>query len=489
MLFDYFKKYAKQLALLSAGKKFNYAQYYNSIRATAQNLLKKGIKGDDRVAILSDNCLEYPILLMALFGLKAVAVPLNYRYPVSQLNSMLDNINCSIVIPSANFRKPGEFETRQVFVLEEIVKIDEANFLDQEPDYNVSLEQDATVILTSGSTTQPKAVLHTLKNHYYNALGSNLNIVISKNDIWLLSLPLFHVGGLAILFRTILSGSAVAIPEKSTALDEAIGNVKPTHISLVATQLYRLLQQHHIIKNLSNLKAILLGGSAIPENLLKMAYQKKLPVITSYGCTEMASQITAGRSGISKLDFNSSGKILEFREIKFELDNEILARGLPLARGYVVENRITPLVDEDGWFRTGDIGILSKSGNLRILGRKDFMFISGGENIFPEEIEQYLSELDEVSEAIVVPFSDKEFGERPVAFIKVNSEKDFKPARFKEHLKQYLPSFKIPGSYLHWPENDPFIGIKPDRKIFLEIAKTRCNNQTGKNSRSFLGKN
>jgi O-succinylbenzoic acid--CoA ligase len=471
LLFDFFKKNANQSAILSAEKKFDYSQYYNFILATAQNLSKKGLRSGDRVAILSENCLEYPIVLMALFNIKAVAVPLNHRYPVSQLNAMLDKINCNIVITSKNLRKPDEVENRKVFVLEEVVQFPKIIFGDEDLENDVSLEQDATIIFTSGSSAQPKAVLHTLKNHYYNALGSNLNITISRGNIWLLSLPLFHVGGLAILFRTILSGSAIAIPEKSIALTAAIENVKPTHISLVTTQLYRLLQQDHILKFLSNMKAILLGGSAFPEKLLKMAYQKKLPVIKSYGCTEMASQITATQPGESELDFNSSGKILKFREIKTGLNNEILVRGLSLARGYVVKNKVSPLGDKDGWFRTGDIGNLSEKGNLRILGRKNFMFISGGENIFPEEIERYLSELDEVIEAVVVPLPNKEFGERPVAFIKVKSGEDFKPNIFTEYLKQYLPVFKIPDSYFQWPENAANIGIIPDRKFFIEIAK------------------
>lgn len=281
----------------------------------------------------------------------------------------------------------------------------------------VPRENTATYLLTSGTTATPKIACHSFANHIYSALGSNKILPLLPTDRWLLSLPLFHIGGIQILFRCFLAGCSVA-------LDEVEGI---THYSYVPTQLYRLLKG----KIPAPIKGILLGGAPIAPALFEQALALGLPVFPSYGMTEMTSQITTNTSLRHKLHF---GKPLPFREVKIAADGEILVRGETLFQGYLNQENI------DGWFATKDLGKWDEDNNLCFLGRKDKLFISGGENIQPEEIENALLEHPRILEAKVVPVEDKEYGARPVAYVRGDVDKK----ELEHFLRERLPSYKIP---------------------------------------------
>ncbi len=146
-----------------------------------------------------------------------------------------------------------------------------------------------------GALGSAKAVVHSLANHFYSALGANQLMPLNPGDRWLISLPLYHVGGLAIFFRTLLSGATMVVPSEKLTLAETLTNKKISHLSLVPTQLQRLLQSSDGIDSLLQLKLILLGGSPIPETLLDQSEELGLNINTTYGSTEMASQVATGK--------------------------------------------------------------------------------------------------------------------------------------------------------------------------------------------------
>jgi O-succinylbenzoic acid--CoA ligase len=161
------------------------------------------------------------------------------------------------------------------------------------------------------------------------------------------------------------------------------------------------------------------------------------------------------------------------REVSISQGGEILVRGATLFAGYVEDGTPDRPVDSDGWFHTGDLGELDENGFLRVLGRKDNMFVSGGENIQPEEIEEALSALSGVEAAVVVPVDDPEFGQRPVAFVRMEGEKtvDLAPG-----LEKILPRFKIPVAFYAWPEEGG--GMKVNRVSFRERARLHADAAT-----------
>jgi O-succinylbenzoic acid--CoA ligase len=326
-------------------------------------------------------------------------------------------------------------------------------------------EQPATIVFTSGSTGEARAALHTFENHYYSAAGSNRNIPLAPGDRWLLSLPLYHVGGLAILFRCVLGRATVILPKRGLSIEETIAASDATHVSMVPTQLRRILPSPSESRSL---KAVLLGGSAIPPDLIRRAHAEGLPIHTSYGLTEMASQVTTTAPGASFAELETSGAVLPFREIRISGEGEILVRGRTRFAGYVEREALVAPFDNEGWFGTKDLGAMDANGRLRVRGRMDNMFISGGENVIPEEIEAVLTTFPAVLRALVVPVPDDEFGERPVAF--VERVAGVPEARLREFLSDLLPRFKIPLRFFPWPEGTDEPGLKLDRSKFRRKA-------------------
>lgn len=302
------------------------------------------------------------------------------------------------------------------------------------------------LLFTSGSTGAPKIAALSMRNLTASAAGATHALDLKPGDRWLLSLPLFHVGGIGILFRCLMARAALVIGDHPDI----------THLSFVPTQLYRATPVY------PKLRCLLLGGAPVGN------FPESLPVYATYGLTEMSSLVLARRA----LPFSSLGYPLAGREMKLAPDGEILVRGECLFQGYWEEGKLN-LPIKDGWFATGDLGKREKEG-FAITGRKDWMFISGGENIQPEEIERELIALPEIAEAVIVPIDDPEFGKRPAAAVKLN-DPSFPLEKLQRALAEKLPKYKIPVSLFALDEI-PKIGLKTDRKQIFELI--RNNNLT-----------
>jgi O-succinylbenzoic acid--CoA ligase len=269
----------------------------------------------------------------------------------------------------------------------------------------------------------------------------------------------------------LLGGGTVVIPESKEDINTTVEQYGITHVSLVSTQLYRWLNRGVSKKATSTLKAVLVGGGPVPASLVSKASQAGLPLFTTYGSTEMACQVTTTAPKDPEDRLFTAGKLLDFRSLKID-EGEILVRGKTLFKGYVSEGKTTLPVDNEGWFRTGDVGELNGEGYLAFLGRKDNMFISGGENIHPETIERQLCLVPRIAEAVVVPIEDNEFGFRPVAFVKTLGNKALDQKGLAADLEQQLPRFKIPVAFYEWPKEEDKGRIKPDRSYLRRMAES-----------------
>ena len=468
-LLGIFRSFGQRAALIGDGPELDYEDFSEEVQRLSAALTGAGIKRGERVGVLAENSIDYGVLFPALWYCGAVAVPLSTRLPAEQVRQLLRHSACAKWIVSRSFPQPAGFYPSEPLCLEDLVAAGSPMPSASIPQA-LSPYQAATIIFTSGSGGRPKGVLHNLANHYFSALGANHNIPFGEHDCWLLSLPLYHVGGLAVLLRAWMGGGAVAVPPPGLSLETALNRFPVTHVSLVATQLYRLLQREEGRIALRRLKAILLGGSAIPPGLIEQAHALKLPIYTSYGSTELASQVAATLPGANLEQLQTSGKVLSYREIKIAADGEILLSGETLFQGYIEKGRLMPARDADGWFASGDLGEIDGNGYLRVLGRRDNMFISGGENIQPEEIEACLSRIAGVSRAMVVGVPDAEFGKRPAAFVALQTGVPLDPKQLRRALEIQLPRFKIPDYFFPWPEEEPQTGIKPDRRRFAQLA-------------------
>lgn len=448
----------------------SYRELSNIVASCGIHFKQLGFKSGDRLAFIDNNSKEMVILYWACIDTGIIFCPLSPRFPKQQITDLSQRYQFD------GFWAPPQF---QHLLPKPALEIDFTTTEINATHKTIDSQQPANIILTSGSSGQPKAALHCLTNHIASAKGSSELIAITRGDNWLLSLPLFHIGGLAIINRCALANAAITLPAAELSLVEQLKQLPLTHLSLVATQLIRLLEQD---KNaLIGIKALLLGGGAIGSSLLEKLKPLGIDAYTSYGMTEMSSQITTGIA----TDKGSSGKLLAGRELKI-VEQQIYVKGETLFMGYLPPKKsqdrpqkkqqeirhdiqqihgetIWRPLDSEGWFNTQDLGYWDEEGDLVIIGRADNMFVCGGENIQPEEIEAALKRHPEITDAIVFPIPDSEFGFLPAAIIN-GSISD--TASLDDFVRQYVASFKRPRQYFAWP-NIESASLKISRKQLI----------------------
>lgn len=452
------------LALWAPERRWTYAELDAAIAATCIRLRDAGLPDGSRVALRLPRGPDFIILLWALWRTGHVAMPLSTRLPAAEARRTAQRMGAQLLV------------TRESTLLEN----EESDLATRSPDRLVEREgrgtpnpsrqpihRRATLVFTSGSTGTPTGVLHSWANHLYSAKGSNANLSLRHGDRWLLSLPLYHVGGLAILVRCALAGAAVAVPDPDASLSASLNATGATHASLVATQLRRLLDARDGTLP-RRVRGILLGGGPLPEALLRRGHARGWPLHTSYGSTEMASQVTTTAPGAPLSDLRTAGRCLPHRRLRIDDDGQILVAGPTLCLGIVEEGRIRdPRVD--GWYPTGDLGHVDSQGRLHVEGRADRQFVSGGENIQPEEIEAALERLDGIERAVVVPVPNEEYGQRPVAF--VQSTTGTVPDHWRDALAADLPHFKLPDAVHELPDAAVQDRMKVDRGSLSRRAR------------------
>ncbi len=300
------------------------------------------------------------------------------------------------------------------------------------------------LLYTSGSTAAPKIAVLSLSNLIANASTAIQALDLGPSDEWRLTLPLYHVGGIGIVLRCILARATIVLDDSPDI----------THLSYVPTHLYRATPVY------KKLRCLLLGGAPISS------YPQHLPVHTTYGLTEMASMVTL------------NGALLPNRELSLAPDGEIFVKGPCLFQGYLDH---PSSID---WFPTKDLGRF-ENNKLIILGRKDWMFISGGENIQPEEIERELLAIPDVYEAAVLPIDDPEFGKRPVAVVRAANSFHF--AQMQRELSKTLPKFKIPVALFFIDEMPQKNNFKLNRFILSQYIEDQLDrNKSGQKKQAYL---
>ncbi len=313
--------------------------------------------------------------------------PISFRHPEQAIKMRLERTGATLV-------KPSQLQSTSCL---EINRIDETML--------------ATYIETSSAS---KIVCHQFKSHLISARACADALDLKPGDTYCLNLPLFHISGIALMLRTFVSGATVVFQQEAT------------HISMVPTQLFRLIESD---TELPQLKCLLIGGAPLSKSLYDAALKRGLPIYCTYGMTESGSMALLKPPG-------GIITILPHIELKF-VEGEIHLQGGSLFHHYFGQE------PRSGWFATGD---LVCQNSLEIVGRKDRQFISGGENIIPEEIEQALLQIPEVIEARVEPEADVEFGMRPIAKLYCKSEISI--PSIEHHLEDLLPRYKIPKKIL-----------------------------------------
>jgi o-succinylbenzoate---CoA ligase len=461
----------EHLAVQCEQEQWSFAELNRRVAQLSRQLATLGVQEGKRVALLAANGLPYVTIVHALTRLGAILVPLNRRLTLEELCWQLRDVRASLLVCDENDAHLATEIGRIVPQLPLATLAHESKrgeaILSQLPAKDVSLRTlidlsaPQAIMYTSGTTGQPKGAIITYGMLWWNAVGSALNLGHQLDDRWLACLPLYHIGGLSILMRSVIYGISMVIHQKfdPASINRSIFQDNITTISVVAVMLQRMLA------NLdtdwrgesypATLRCVLLGGGPIPYPLLETCMRRAIPVVQTYGLTESASQ-AATLSPVDALRKpGSAGRPLPSVQLRImhERENrlagpdepgEIFLKGPTITPGYVDRPEATEQAFQDGWFATGDIGYLDKDGYLFVLDRRADLIISGGENIYPAEIESILQSHPAVKEAGVCGQTHAQWGQVPIAFVVPEPGSSLSPQELLDYTAQQLARYKRP---------------------------------------------
>ncbi|WPK10508.1 o-succinylbenzoate--CoA ligase [Lysinibacillus louembei] len=438
-----------RIGLRFGGESWTFQQLHEEALYKARQLAKFVGRGE-RVAIFAPSTPELIKVIYGCMHLQLEMVLLNGRLSTEELAYQIEDAQVAMVLAAASdvHKLPQNIE---VMTFEQLIETEaiEINIATEWQD-----NQTISIMYTSGTTGFPKGVRQTVQNHSMSAISSALNLGITEQDVWLCTVPIFHISGFSILMRSLLYGATVCLYEKfdEQACVQEIVAGRVTTISLVSVMLERVLSEMERLQVQAhpNFKTVLAGGGSIPVDYLQRAAKVQLPVVQTYGMTETSSQ-TATLASIDALrKIGSAGKPLFFNEVRIQgtdepfVEGEICIRGPHVTPGYIgrfAERAST----ENGWLLTGDIGYLDDEGYLYVVDRRADLIISGGENVYPAEIENALLAHPSVLEAGVCGLMDDKWGQVPIAFVVLKQA--VTEAELQAFCHQRLARYKLPKQF------------------------------------------
>lgn len=425
----------KQHNIKNPNKKFinnlTFSEVYERVIELAQKL-SFYVKNEKRVAIYSNNSVDMALFFLALQFLEKEVLMLNTRLVDGEIKNQLEALEIQIVFSYDNrfisFAEVHQSEKRDIKLAE---------------DFNQ--ESTAVIMNTSATTGKFKSVPIKWKQFYSHVRASQKGIGVTKEDNWLVILPMYHISGLTILMRSLYNGTELTILEKfnEEQVIELIESGKINMLSIVPTMLNRIIDR--IDKH--KLRVILLGGEFIPKALVEKSIIRSIPIYKTYGMTETTSQSTTFSVLEHPEKIDSVGLPLENVEILIKSSDEkgigeVYIKSPMLMDGYIGKEKVC------GYLNTEDMGYIDEDGFLFILDRRKNIIISGGENIYPREIENILYNHPKVKECAVVGKKDEKWGQIPIIYIVSSLEKD----EILEYLSNKLAKYKLPKEIIYLDE-------------------------------------
>ena len=432
-------------AVLSQSKNLTYSDLDLMASRLQNHLISKGIKCDEKVMIFSENSIEYILHILALWKISAIPVLVNSKLEKEELQKTVEIAKAKFILTD-----------KVTFDFPDNLKVLNGN----ETYYNTNLEtqSDATnlnskiILFTSGSLGNPKGVLHTLGNIYNSVNNIDQIEHYKQNDTFLLSLPLYHIGGLMIFFRSWFAGARVCIPQKlkTEELIDEIKNQNITILSLVPTQLQKIVELRASCP--PELRSVYLGGAASDESVIIEAIKLGWKIKKVYGSSETCSMAAYFDVSNHKEKINSSGQPLPNNQFfvfnknkqlcRINETGEIGIRSNCLFKFYFPDGEYEVDKNESDTFLTGDLGFIDEQGFLFLQSRKKRIIISGGENIDPSEVELTINKLNGISDVFVFGRKDEEWGE--ILCAAIESDYEFTLGELKKELGGKIARFKMP---------------------------------------------
>lgn len=473
--FDWFKKWAdydsEKIAIKDASseKKLSYKYINETANALAWHLKDKyQLKKGDRIAIISENNLEQIFLFAAAQKGGFILVPINYRLAPEEVNYMLNDST-----PKVIYYNKSSFDIKSLNYDTYYEPIESLNQVQEKSklEFSETLNEDDPIFIlyTSGTTGFPKGSIYTHKMLFWNSINTSLSLIITNNTVTLNCMPLFHTGGWNVLLTPVLHHGGTLILFKKFDAKEALDCIikeKLTLFMAVPTMLKMMVELPEFANaDISCLNYIIVGGESMPLNLIKVFHNKGVPIRQGYGLTEVGPNLTSlhqndaerKQGSIGRPNFYVKIKVVdeEGKELPSNSAGELLISGPMVTPGYWKNLKATNESKDGEWFKTGDVAKLDEEGYLYIVDRKKNIYISGGENVYPVEVERILRQHNSVNEAVVFGIPHEKWGECGIAYIVKKAQ--ITEAELLDFCKSKLAKFKIPSKIIFIddiPKND-----------------------------------
>ena len=509
---DWIKKWSflqpHKRALIFEDRSFTYQEINLRTNQICHFLLERGVQKGDRVSVLLYNCPQYFEIFFALSKIGAILVPLNWRLAGPELEFIIKDSGSRMLIFDPEFEeviasiRPHLNLSNGDYIsvgspCPDWTKDYEKGLLEnpvQEPQLQVSVgDEDPHILMyTSGTTGIPKGAILSHRKTFFNALNADIFYNLTSKDIMIVSRPMFHSGGLLVEAAPVLYKGGTLILKKrfrSHEILETIQKYRVTLLEMAATVYQFILQECDLDQyDLSSIRCYFTGGERVPKAMLKEYYRKGMTISQIFGQTE-ASTITFLSPDDAVLKIGSVGLPVFHGEVRIVDKSgkdaspgevgEIIINGPTLMSGYWNRPDLTAETIRDGWLYTGDLARMDEEGYIYIIDREKDMYISGGENVYPAEIEKVLHTHPKIFDAGIVGVPDERWGEVGKAFIVLKAGEAMGNGEVFEFLKGKVAKYKIP-KYVEVIEELPKTASGKIQKFILkERHKTERSSELG----------
>jgi len=455
-------------ALIYRDQPVTYSQLLTRAQKFAHALKKLGVKPDDKVAIMLNNCPEFIVTYFACAYLGAVAVPVNIFYKERELEYLLRDSDSVALVANPAFAEHFSKITNKPPLFKHLIVNGayreglDFSKLEAEapltPFKALCKEKDVVEILyTSGTTGEPKGTMLTHANLFFHADIIVSLLKLGDNDRALMVVPAFHGFGITVILCSLVTGSSFVLldPFNPVEIFEQIEKHKVTFLPMVVAMYFMLINHPDRGKyDLSSLRSGISGASAMPAQLMKDASSAlNITILEAWGLTECSASATMQRSGLAYKQgsvglaypgvkvgvMDESGKLLAAGEV-----GELVIQGPIVMKGYYKKPKETAETLRAGWLHTGDMGYYDKDGYFFMVDRKKELINVGGEKVFPREVEELMYKHPAVADAVLVPQRDIKLGEIPVAIVVPRPGATLTEKDLKDYLSDKLARFKVP---------------------------------------------
>ena len=410
-----------RVALVFDGVERTYIELYERVARVAGALAAQGVRPGDRVAMLLHNGLEFPETLLACFRLGAIAVPINFRLTRAEIDYIRADCGAAVLVDGALDHEPA-------------------------PQVRIDPSDPALLCYTSGTTGRPKGAVLSHANLVASTRSWIHEMGATADDVWLSGQPLFHIGGINGMLPFLALGAKAVITPTTGFDPEAVVRLMKEHAVTMCIFVPTQWDQITAVPQRTRLRMAMWGAAPASRQTLE-ALARTYPgvdIVSAYGQTEMSGATTLLKGPDATRKMGSVGKPMRDVELRLEDEvdgvGEIVYRGPFVMRGYWNDPEATAEAFAGGWFHSGDLATRDEEGYLRLIDRKKDMIVSGGENIYPAEVERVLREHPAVADVAVVGAPHPRWGETPVAFVVGDAVEQ----ELIEHCREYLASYKKP---------------------------------------------